>query len=137
MPETTVAAIIKDQTEQGFKILLTLRKIEPYRGCWCLPGGHIDHYEPASDAIRREVLEETGLDFEPRFYRYFDEIIPENGIHAVVLVFTGPASGALVAQTSEVEDLAWFSLDEAINLDLAFGHLGIIKAIAADPGAPV
>jgi 8-oxo-dGTP diphosphatase len=134
MPETTVAAIIKYQTGQGLKILLTLRKIEPYRGCWCLPGGHIDRYEPASDAIRREVMEETGLHFEPRFYRYFDEIIPEKSLHAVVLVFVGTASGVLVAQTAEVEDLDWFSLDEAINLDLAFGHKLILKTFAAEPG---
>jgi 8-oxo-dGTP diphosphatase len=132
MPETTVAAIIENQTEGELKILLTLRKIDPYKGCWCLPGGHVEPYERAIAAIRREVEEETGLDFQPHFYRYFDEILPEKSLHAVVLVFTGSASGVMDAQTAEVEDLDWFSLEEALALDLAFDHLGIIRTFAED-----
>lgn len=33
-------------------------------GSWTLPGGGVDHGEHPEDSLRREVLEETGLDVE-------------------------------------------------------------------------
>jgi 8-oxo-dGTP diphosphatase len=60
MPIATVAAIIKN--EAG-KILLTRRNVDPFKGQWCLPGGHIDDNEKAFDAVIREAKEETGLEF--------------------------------------------------------------------------
>ena len=56
-------------------------------------GGHIDRYEPAREAVIREVREETGLEFDGRFLGYVDEIIPERGLHAVAMVFGGGGSG--------------------------------------------
>jgi len=42
-------------------ILLIQRKFEPYRNCWALPGGFLEHDEDALTAARRELEEETGL----------------------------------------------------------------------------
>ena len=123
MPIATVAAIIKN--DEG-KILLTRRNVEPFKGQWCLPGGHIDENEKALDAVIREAKEETGLDFEADFITYFDEIVPEHGWHAVVLVFAGRGTGEFVVQEREVADIAWFSLEEARSLTLAFVHNQIL-----------
>jgi 8-oxo-dGTP diphosphatase len=68
MPTTTVAALIVASSGNGAQILLTRRAVEPFKDRWCLPGGHIEGYERAHDAIAREVLEETGLTFVPRFF---------------------------------------------------------------------
>jgi 8-oxo-dGTP diphosphatase len=73
--KTTVAAIITRKSKDGLQVLLTRRGYPPYKDQWCLPGGHIDEYETAQHAIIREVKEEVGLDFEARFFTYFDEII--------------------------------------------------------------
>ena len=130
MPEATVAAIaIRPDDPQS--ILLTRRNIEPFKGQWCLPGGHIDRFEPAARAVRRELREETGLSFTPRFLGYFDEIIPERNIHAVVMAFAGEAHGDLAPSESEVSEIAWFSLDEARSLHLAFTHNDIVDALFA------
>ncbi len=128
MPKTTVAAIITAPDDNASKILLTRRNIEPFKGQWCLPGGHIDHYEAAGEDVIREVKEETGLDFEAQFFGYFDEIIPERNIHAVVIVFEGCGTGALVAQQDEVMDIEWFAIDKARSLALAFAHNEILEA---------
>jgi 8-oxo-dGTP diphosphatase len=128
MPIATVAAIIKN--EAG-KILLTRRNIEPFKGQWCLPGGHIDENENALDAVIREAKEETGLDFEAEFFSYADEIIPEYDWHAVALVFAGQGKGEFTAQEREVADIAWFSLDEARSMSLAFGHNRILDEYAS------
>jgi 8-oxo-dGTP diphosphatase len=106
---------------------MTQRAIEPYRGCWCLPGGHIELFEKAQDAICREVKEETGLAYEASFLGAFDEIIPERNIHAVVLVYEGQAAGEVIIQPDEVMSAGWFSIDEALNLPLAFLHGDILK----------
>lgn len=126
--KTTVGAIILKQSEEGKKVLLTLRGVQPFRGKWCLPGGHIDPNETAQQAIIREVKEEVGLDFNPRFLGYFDEIIPEHKIHAVVLIYYGTATGNLQAQPEEVTDLKWFSFAQAQSLSLAFHHNQILEA---------
>ena len=47
MPKTTVAAIVTTYDHEGLKVLLIRRANEPYEGYWCLPGGHIDLYEPS------------------------------------------------------------------------------------------
>lgn len=43
------------------RILMIRRGQEPSRGCWSVPGGHVEPGESDADATAREVLEETGL----------------------------------------------------------------------------
>ncbi|MDX6203297.1 MAG: 8-oxo-dGTP diphosphatase [Frankiales bacterium] len=44
--------------------LLVQRRNHPYRGFWALPGGHVGHDgENAEQAARRELGEETGIDW--------------------------------------------------------------------------
>jgi len=131
-PKTTVAAIISEFKEGNEYILLTKRKIEPYINKWCLPGGHINNYESAKNAVIREVREETGLDYQPLFYNYFDEIIPDQNIHAVVLAFTGTSGGSLVRDNSEISDAKWTLLDDALNYEFAFQHNEILKHYRAN-----
>ena len=134
--KTTVGAIITRQEDGVKKLLLTRRTIEPFCDHLCLPGGHIDRFETARDAIIREVKEEVGLDFVPQFFRYFDEIIPECDWHAVVLVFTGPATGTLQPEAAEVSEICWLSPAKALAQPLAFRHHEIIAAYAKQNVAP-
>ena len=126
--KATVAAIITKQGSFGEKLLLTKRGVDPFKGQWCLPGGHIDRFESARNAIYREVKEETGLDYKSRFFNAFDEIIPEMDIHAVVLAYHGQGIGKVIEKNDEVESSNWFSFDEALSLPMAFQHRDILKA---------
>ena len=126
-PKTTVAAIISKLQGDKEYVLITRRRINPYINKWCLPGGHINKYETAEDAIIREVREETGLDYKPEFYGYFDEIIPEEDIHAVVLVFKGVSGGTPVRDNSEISDAKWILLDDTLDYDLAFRHREVLR----------
>ncbi|RMF58693.1 MAG: NUDIX hydrolase [Calditrichaeota bacterium] len=133
-PKATVAAIITRGGNPGTEVLLTLRNVEPFKGRWCLPGGHIEERETARDAVIREVKEETGLDFQPHFLDYFDEIFPEYGFHAVVLCFHGPASGEIRTQAREVKAARWVPVAEARSLDLAFVHNQMLERLFNEKG---
>jgi len=130
-PKTTVAAIISEFKGDNEYILLTKRRVDPYMNKWCLPGGHINRNELAKNAVLREVKEETGLDYLPKFYNYFDEIIPDENIHAIVLAFTGVSNGTLDSDNNEVSEAKWILLDDALNYDFAFQHGEILKQYKA------
>ena len=122
MTEATVAAIIyKDK-----KFLLVKRRFEPFKGRWSLPGGHIDGFEIAKYAVKREVKEETNLEFEPVFLNYYDEIIRAEGWHAVVLAYHGKFKGEEKVNEKDVEQVKWFTIDETKRLHMAFFHKEII-----------
>jgi 8-oxo-dGTP diphosphatase len=128
MPEATVAAIIGRDKDGVAQVLLTRRNIPPFEGFWCLPGGHIDPLEHAQDAIVREVREETGLDFGCQYFKWFEEIFPEQEIHNIVHVFEGRASGTLQRDPKEVREICWLPVGEARSMTLAFGHHLVLKA---------
>ena len=130
MPKATVAAINTKKKDGRQQVLLARRNTEPFKNFLSLPGGHIDPYEPAKDAIIREVLEELGLDFAPEFQFYNDEIIPERGIHAVVGVFVGQAVGKIDLSSGEISEVIWTDLNETPNLPLAFLHAQILTQYA-------
>ncbi len=131
MPKATVAAVVFPETGNLETVLLTRRNVVPFMGRWCLPGGHIDDYEPAADAVQREVFEETGLRFEPSgFLGWFDEIFPEHRFHAVVLAFFGAGHGELRHQPEEVAEIGWFPLDRALSMPLAFNHNLVLQRYA-------
>ena len=43
------------------KVLLVKRGIEPFKGCWDIPGGFLESHETPEQAAIRELREETGL----------------------------------------------------------------------------
>ena len=120
LPKATAVAIVTREENGRTEILLTLRNSPPLEGVWCLPGGHVDQEETARDAVIREVKEETGLDFDARLFKCFDEVFPEHNVFAVVSVFVGRSSGELKPQLDEVAELRWFSIQEARSMQLAF-----------------
>ncbi len=93
-PRVRVAAVI---VIDG-KILLVRqrRTAEPY---YLLPGGGVDAGETLAEALRREVLEETGLECDlvrPLFIS--DTIEPDGVRHLVNLTFLTTVTGGLLHQ---------------------------------------
>ena len=50
--------------EQGGKVLLVKRSMDPAQGSWCLPGGFMEMWETPQESAQRECREETGLEVE-------------------------------------------------------------------------
>jgi 8-oxo-dGTP diphosphatase len=137
MPEATVAIIaVKFFGREDMKMLLIKRSRDPFKEYWCLPGGHIEKNEKVTVAIARELKEETGLDIvegDLEFVTVADEIYPdlrdrtEKGIHNVVLGFISIVNGE-VKINSEVIEYKWCSVEEVLEMDLAFGQQKIVRA---------
>lgn len=74
-------------------------------GTWCPPGGKIEPGELAVDAARREVLEETGYQFDGLLYPY--------SVHGDYLTLKADVSDQFEAKLND-ESLAagWFHIDD-------------------------
>ena len=59
-PYVGVGAVIVDRG----RVVLIKRKHEPLAGQWSLPGGAVELGESLEECVRREMLEETGLEVE-------------------------------------------------------------------------
>jgi 8-oxo-dGTP diphosphatase len=121
-PALTVdAVIVKDE-----KIVLIKRKGEPYLGQYALPGGFVEYGETVEDALRREVLEETGLVVKVNSLVgiYSDPHRDPRG-HVISAAFVAIiVSGALASGSDAAEAHFW----ELSDLPpLAFDHAQIIN----------
>lgn len=87
------------------EVLLLNHVLRPYSG-WGLPGGFIDHGEQPHDAIRRELMEEVGLELaELELYR-----IRTIRRHVEIL-FTATSAGEAEVASREIIELGWFAPD--------------------------
>ncbi|HJZ95911.1 MAG TPA: NUDIX hydrolase [Candidatus Solibacter sp.] len=127
-PLVGVGALIFDRG----RILMAQRGKEPLKGWWTLPGGALETGELLDHAVRREVLEETGLTVEPlRVFEIFERIIrdaegaPE--YHYVLVDYLCRLTGGEARAGDDVAKVAWMRLDELAGLQITEGTLGVIE----------
>jgi 8-oxo-dGTP diphosphatase len=129
-PRPAVTAdIVLITKETRPRILLIRRKYEPFVGCWALPGGHVDEYEPLEVAARRELKEETGLEVKrlEQFQAFGDPGRDPRG-WTVTVAFLARVSAAKLKPVAgdDAAEAAWYPLDALPPL--AFDHDKIIAA---------
>ena len=109
-------------------VLLARRAFEPRRGHWDLPGGFLGETEDPVAGLRREFLEETGLEVEPVELMRID-IEPYDGRHVFSVTWIVRGDGDPVA-ADDVEELRWFPPD-ALPDEMAFpGQDDVLRAWA-------
>jgi 8-oxo-dGTP diphosphatase len=129
-----VDAIVFGYSKQdGVSVLLIQRKYEPFKNSWAIPGGFVLEEESLEQAVRRELVEETGISvhYLEQLYTFGDpDRDPRQRIISVA--YMG------LVKTSQYQDLkastdaanaAWFSIRKLPSL--AFDHKKLLE-VAAD-----
>jgi 8-oxo-dGTP diphosphatase len=102
------AFILNDRQE----LLLIERLTDPEAGCWSLPGGKVDLYERAEDAVRREIAEELGVEIRLGRLLCVAELIDSNtGVHFVNPIYLAliTAGQPVIMEPEKMSGLGWFA----------------------------
>ncbi len=113
-------------------ILLIQRARSPLKGYWSLPGGLIETGESIEAALRREVLEETGLLARPKkMFEIFERIILDQQgraeYHYILHDYLCTVVGGELKAGDDAGRVAWVPRAKLKTLQLTEGTLEVIE----------
>jgi len=129
------AAIFRDG-----RVLIVRRAQPPARGLYTLPGGGVELGETLTEAVIREVREETGLDVEPLALAGYRQFIARDGAgrverHFVILPFAALWIAGEVSLNEELAEAHWLKPSELAGLNTTEGLAEIVAAAVERTGA--
>ncbi|MBN1860377.1 MAG: NUDIX hydrolase [Candidatus Thermoplasmatota archaeon] len=126
MKQRSPALTVDGVLFEDHSILFVQRKYEPFQGAWALPGGFVEYGETTEDAVKREMLEETGLQTEIRVLLgvYSDPHRDPRG-HTVSVVYVLNQIGGALNAGDDAKSVKFFKMNELPAL--AFDHAQIVK----------
>lgn len=117
-----VGAII--ERRGTFLLVKENKPSHPDHGKWNQPAGWLDVGEHPIDAVKREVKEETGLDFTPTHLLGIYSLVKRRKTgpiplsHGVKILFTGDIrKGSSKPDASEISEIKWFTPEEIYAMD--------------------
>jgi ADP-ribose pyrophosphatase YjhB (NUDIX family) len=125
------AAIFRDD-----KVLVVRRARKPALNLYTLPGGAVELGETLTDAVIREVREETSLDIQPIALAGHREVITRDAQgrverHFVIMCFAARWIGGEPVLNEELDDARWLDPPELVSYRTTEGLADIVAAAAA------
>lgn len=128
------AAIVRDG-----RVLVVRRAQAPAQGLFTLPGGVVEVGETLTEAVTREVREETALSVEPVGLAGYREHIQRDGEnrverHFVILAFAARWIAGEPRLNAELAEARWLEPGELAGLSSTEGLAEIVAAAFARLG---
>ena len=115
---------------RGGSVLMVRRDRPPFSGLWSFPGGRLEPGEDAESAVRREVLEETGLCAGPLLG--LGSFRPDPGAPLEVQVFCGRLIGGEPQAGDDAQQAELVPFERVLQRPHTPGAVGwLARAIAA------
>lgn len=116
----------------GDSVLLVRRGKPPLEGQWSLPGGVVEAGETLEEAVRREILEETGLTLTAlRQFEIFERIMLDAEgraeYHYVLIDFVAERASGTACAASDASACRWLSEPDLPHCRLTEGTLAVIE----------
>lgn len=113
------------------RVLLVERGREPLKGYWSLPGGVLEVGERLEDGVRREVLEETGLEVQPLgVFEIFERINRDESnrpeYHYVLVDYLCRLAGGKLRPADDVSRVEWVHRADLSRYRITEGTLEVI-----------
>ncbi len=113
-------------------MLLVERGREPLKGYWSLPGGLVETGEKLEAAVRREILEETGLRIQPvSVFELFERIMCDASgrteYHYVLVDYLCRVVGGDLCAGDDVSSVEWVRRAKLGDYRLTEGTLEMIE----------
>ena len=120
------------------EVLLVKRKKAPYKGQWSIPGGKQRLGETVTQAVRRELMEETGVEVnELTLIDVIDIMVPdEEGkilYHYIVADYRAHWLSGECSPGDDALDVEWFNLNKLGSISLLDKTRKIILKAAGKP----
>ena len=113
-----ITAFIKNQKGDKFLIVQRSKKEIAFPGRWAFPGGKAERGERVMDTLKREVLEEVGLEIEDYKKHLSDfTFIRPDGHNVIGFCFLVMALGEEVKISEDFDDFRWISPEELKNFE--------------------
>lgn len=114
------------------RILMVERAGNPLKGYWSLPGGLVETGETLETAVKREILEETGLQVEPQqMFELFERIMRDAQgqaeYHYVLLDYLCKVVGGTLQAGDDVSRAEWVRREDLPSLLITEGTLDVIE----------
>lgn len=125
------ALIFRGRGRRG-SVLLVERGKPPLQGYWSIPGGLVETGETLDQAVRREVLEETGLRVRPvEMFGIFERVMRDARggaeYHYLLMDYVCRVTGGKLRAGDDVARVAWVTRRRLRDYKMTEGTREVIE----------
>lgn len=114
------------------KLLLGIRNKEPNKGLIITPGGGVELFENMIDTVKREIMEETGLEITNIKQLKTYEIINKPDEHRIIIYWSADYDKNSIHSASDLTNAKFYSKEEIQELDKLGKLSSITKQVLSD-----